>query len=115
MIDKNARIPKGQAPFTLNGDEYLLSPLGIILLCAEWLHPTKPTAEPEKAVTIKRCNYLVQAVVRKAEENGCTDWQHWADQLTAPDNKTRAQAADELIHHLTQAEYDAIVQRMASC
>jgi hypothetical protein len=75
MIDENARIPKGQTPFTLNGDGYDVTPTGMMILCAEWLHPTKPTAEREKAVTIKRCNYLVQAVARKAEENGCTDWQ----------------------------------------
>ena len=113
MMEK--RIPKGQTLYKDMGEEYAMSPCGILMMAVETLHPTTvATSPPESPTTITRCNRMVQRLAGKAAHNGCPDVHRWVDQLTAPSVPERRSAADEIVSWLTFAEFRQIVTSIKS-
>lgn len=110
MNTNEQRIPKGQELYKDMGDEYAMSATGILLMAVETLHPTTAaTSPPESAVTITRCNRMVQRLASKAAYNGCPDIHRWVDQLTSPSVPERRAAGDEIVSWMTFAEFRQIV------
>lgn len=108
-MNMKKRIPKGQELYKDVGDEYAMSACGILLMAVETLHPTSAVHDTESAVTITRCNRMVQRLAGKAAHNGCSDIHRWVDQLTSTSVPERRAAADEIVSWMTFAEFHQIV------
>ena len=103
------RIPKNLPPFTPNGDGYDVSPAGTVLLAAQWAYPQQGQAL-ETLATQTKSKQIIQGIVNKAAANGCKDWQRWPSELASPTTQARFVAANELVSHLTYAEFDAVLK-----